>query len=86
MRKRSKIAEGFANFEKNTGTKHPHDNFNGTLTSSLMRRSPEPLTVSLPLDEVDDFVWTGEVSVGTPAQTFPGTPLQLHGCNLNPMI
>ncbi|KLO11674.1 acid protease [Schizopora paradoxa] len=67
---RTKIARGFENFEKNTGTVHKNDN--GSLRK-LLKRSPvpEPATGSDPLtDDLDQELWQGNINVGTPANTF----------------
>lgn len=67
----SKIARGFAAFKANTGQKHPNDIGNAppTKRTTAARR----VTGGVPLtDDLDDSLWQGGVSVGTPLNAFTG--------------
>ena len=58
----SKVARGFENFEKNTGSAHP-------AAKKVQKRA----TGNVPLtDDEDGELWQGAISVGTPAVTFTG--------------
>ncbi|EJD01642.1 acid protease, partial [Fomitiporia mediterranea MF3/22] len=61
----SKIARGFANFKSNTGSAHPNDN--GSLANRLLKRKTGK---DLLMDDLDDKLWQGPISVGTPPNTF----------------
>ncbi|THH07178.1 hypothetical protein EW145_g3565 [Phellinidium pouzarii] len=59
---RVKIAKGFASFKSNTGSNHPNDNGN---VLSKRKTGKDALT-----DDEDGELWQGDISVGTPANTF----------------
>lgn len=58
----SKIHRGLDNFEKNTGTTHP----------SVVKRVGKRDGKGDPLTDDNSVLWYGEISVGTPAETFKG--------------
>lgn len=66
----SKIAQGFAAYEANTGLAHPNYK-----ASAVQRRqtSGSAETASLPLTDDSDELWEGEISVGTPPVKFRST-------------
>lgn len=55
----SKILRGFANYEQNTGSKHP-----SALNELRKRGTGDPLT------DANSELWYGGISVGTPAVSF----------------
>ena len=59
----AKVRNGFAAFDRNTGSKHPLDT-----TSTANKRA----TGSDPLMDHDDKMWYGSISIGTPPQNFAG--------------
>lgn len=65
-----KIARGFANFEKNTGTTHPNDNGSLKNVKKLAKRATGKDALT---DDLDGDLWQGAVSVGTPANSFTGS-------------
>jgi len=65
---RAKIARGFENFEKNTGTTHPNDN--GSLRKMKLKKTKRATGKDALTDDLDGDLWQGAVSVGTPANSF----------------
>ena len=61
---RSKVLEGFKNYQKNTGTAHP-----AALPGTQIQRRE---TGADPLTNQDSTLWYGSVSVGAPPVTFTG--------------
>ncbi|KAJ8472586.1 hypothetical protein ONZ45_g16604 [Pleurotus djamor] len=63
-RVRSKLNRGFAAFEKNTGSIHPNDSRNST------KRETDAGTGAEPLLEIQETLWYGSITVGTPPSPF----------------
>ncbi|KAL0581947.1 hypothetical protein V5O48_000004 [Marasmius crinis-equi] len=78
IRSTNKIQRGFEAFEQNTGSAHPFDN-------KLHTRA----VGNDPLTDFEEVLWSGSISVGTPASTFTvdfdtgSSDLFLPGSNCN---
>ncbi len=58
-----KVARGMGAYQRNTGKKHP---LAGGIKTSNMRAG------SVPLIDDNNFLWYGNISIGTPPKNFTG--------------
>ena len=74
----SKIQRGFKAFRQNTGLSHPLDK----------KKADRRAVGNDPLTDVDEVLWFGRVSVGTPATVFTGksSPLKFEKVDLTSYI